>query len=164
MFAELINALLSHRSDDEDDDEDDVRLTPERVQSEIGVLKRKNVPDNVYHIYMGEKPYAVFAARTKRNLYTLHMDLRRFPNDVPKVFVTQMLKDRDGNRLDSCDGSMHVLDSEHGWTRICHYGNASWNPGVSLYKIYVKCCLWLNMYELHLETGNDIDYYLNHQS
>jgi len=162
MLAEILRAISSFHINDDDDDEC-TGPTPERVQREIEVLRRKNLPDNAYHFEMGAKPHVVFAARTKKNLYTLHIDLRRFPNDVPKVFVTKMLKDQDGNRLDSCDGSMHVLDSEHGWTRICHYGGSSWNPGVSLYKIYVKCCLWLNMYELHLETGRDIDYYLNHQ-
>lgn len=161
MLGNFLRSLLS----DDDDDEDCKGPTAERVQQEITLLKRKNVPDNAYHFFLdGKKPHVVFAARTKKNLYTLHVELNRFPNDVPKVFVTKMLKDEDGENLDSCDGSMHVLDSEHGWTRICHYGESSWNPRVSLYKIYVKCCLWLNMYELHLETGNSIDYYLNHQS
>lgn len=162
MFEGLFSLLSSHSDDDDDDECAGPPLA--RIQQEIAVLQKKNVPEHVYHFFFDEKkPYVVFAARTKKRVYTLRIELSGFPNNVPKVFVTKMLKDKYGEKLDSADGSMHVLESEHGWTRICHYGDASWTPNVSLYKIYVKCCLWLNMYELHLETGNDIEYYLNHQ-
>ena len=35
---------------------------------------------------------------------------------------------------------------------------------VSIYKIYIKCRLWLEMYEAHLRTGKNIDFFLNHQA
>lgn len=164
MIGSLWGGIFS--SIKNDDDEEACPLTDQRIQQEIAVLERKNVPKNAYRFFLNDrqKPYAVFAAKPKRKVYTLHMDLSDFPNEPPKVFVTQMLKNCDGDDLDSPDGSMHVLGSEHGWTRICHYGNSSWTPNVSLYKIYVKCCLWLFTYELHLKEGNTIDYYLNHQS
>lgn len=164
MLTDFIRNLFS-TDDDDDDDEICPALTQQRMRQEIAVLKKKNVPDSYYHFFWDErKPYAVMAARPKNKVYTLHMDLKCFPSEPPKVFVTQMLRDYNGDKLDSPDGSMHVLESEHGWTRICHYGDSSWTPNVSLYKIYVKCCLWLFVYELHLKEGNDIDYYLNHQS
>lgn len=163
MIGDVIRNLFS-LDDDDDDDEVCEALTPRRIMQEIAVFKRKNVPENEYHFFLnGKKPYAVFAAHPRENVYTLHMDLREFPNEPPKVFVTKMLRDYDGEKMDSVDGSMHVLESEHGWTRICHYGGSSWTPNVSLYKIYVKCCLWLLTYEFHLEEGKPIDYYLNHQ-
>ena len=37
-------------------------------------------------------------------------------------------------------------------------------PGVSLYKIYIKCALWLNIYEVHLKTGKPMEYYLKRQA
>ncbi|MBQ3289217.1 MAG: hypothetical protein IJH50_07395 [Kiritimatiellae bacterium] len=107
----------------------------------------------------------MMAARTNRkNIYTLYIPLDGFPESMPKVFVTRMLLSRSGEKLDSPSASMHTLQSENGWTRLCHYGSNSWTSDVSLYKIYIKCRLWLEMYELHLQTGNDIDYYLSHQS
>jgi hypothetical protein len=110
------------------------------------------------------KPYIVLPARTNRgNIYTIRIELDDFPNEIPKAFVTKMLKTRSGNPMSGCSASMHTLTSEHGYTRICHYGHSSWTPMVSIYKIYVKCRLWLEMYELHLQTGHDMDYYLNHQ-
>ena len=81
-----------------------------------------------------------------------------------KVFVTKMLRDYDGDPMDKALYSLHTLASEHGWTRICHYGSDSWTPGVSLYKIYIKCALWLNIYEVHLKTGKPMEYYLKRQA
>ena len=137
-----------------------------RYQAELTVLARK-FPANAYRFFgVGtECPYLRIGARTNSgNVYTFHMDLSAFPLHQPKVFVTRMLKDRNGNDLACASCNMHTLTSENGWTRICHYGPVSWTPAVSIYKVYVKCRLWLEMYEAHLRTGHPIDYYLNHQS
>lgn len=142
-------------------------MTSERYQAELAVLSAKLTP-NLYKFrdIGGSAPNLVIAARTNRgNVYTLYIDLQGFPDsDPPKVFVTRMLRNRSGEEMSGCSAHMHTLTSEHGWTRICHYGGAAWTPMVSLYKIYVKCRLWLEMYELHLQNGLPIDYYLNHQA
>lgn len=138
----------------------------ERYQAEQMVLRAK-LPSSAYRFMdmNTSHPYIVLAARTNAgNVYTLRIELAEFPTDVPRAFVTKMLYSKRGERLDSPSAAMHTLSSEHGWTRICHYGSNSWNPYVSVYKIYVKCRLWLEMYELHLKTGRNIDYYLKHQS
>ena len=137
-----------------------------RYQAELSVLRRK-LPDSWY-CFEGigtSAPSLKMAARTNcGNLYTLHFDLSQFPMSIPKVFVTRMLKTKSGLEMRGCSASMHTLDSEHGWTRICHYGYSSWTPNVSLYKVFIKCRLWLEMYEAHLRTGKEIQYYLNHQA
>lgn len=137
-----------------------------RYAAELSVLQQR-LPSSSYRFFgIGSpSPYLRIGARTNSgNVYTLHMDLTDFPMGVPKVFVTKMLKSKTGSDMDDASGAMHTLPSEYGWTRICHYGYGSWTPGVSLYKVYVKCRLWLEMYEAHLRTGHPIDYYLNHQA
>ena len=138
-----------------------------RLLAEEALLTRK-FPANAFRFFQTETPeraYLRIGAKTNQgNIYTLHMDLAGFPMQQPKVFVTKMLKSKTGRELNEPSASMHTLTSENGWTRICHYGSNSWTPNVSLYKVYVKCRLWLEMYETHLRTGNPIDYYLNHQS
>ena len=110
-------------------------------------------------------PYVIMAAKTNRgNIYTLRIELRDFPTSIPKVFVQKMLYTKAGEPMNNCSASMHTLTSENGWTRICHYGSNAWTPGVSIYKVYVKCRLWLEVYEQHLKTGKPLDYYLAHQS
>ena len=141
-------------------------MTQRRYHAELQVLNRYLTPNLFKFQDMGTaNAHLVMAARTNRkNIYTLYIPLDGFPESMPKVFVTRMLFSRSGEKLDSPSANMHTLQSENGWTRLCHYGNNSWTSDVSLYKIYIKCRLWLEMYELHLQTGNDIDYYLSHQS
>ena len=141
-------------------------MDAQRLQMEKMVLARK-LPSSAYVFKdMGtSNPYVVIGAITNsKNVSTIRIDLDSFPNSVPKAFVTKMLLNKDGNRMDSASASMHTLTSEHGFTRICHYGTNSWTPMVSIYKIYIKCRLWLEMYEAHLRTGKNIDYFLNHQA
>lgn len=137
-----------------------------RYAAELAVLQQR-LPSSSYRFFgIGTAaPYLRIGARTNSgNVYTLHYDLSDFPMSVPKVFVTKMLKSKGGEIMDDASAAMHTLPSENNWTRICHYGYGSWTPGVSLYKVYVKCRLWLEMYEAHLRTGHPIDYYLNHQA
>lgn len=137
-----------------------------RYQAELNVF-RKKLPSSWY-CFEGigtSSPILKMAARTNSgNVYTLHFDLSQFPMSVPKVFVTKMLKTKNGVDMSGASSAMHTLGSERGWTRICHYGSGSWTPNVSLYKVFIKCRLWLEMYEAHLRTGQNIDYYLNHQA
>lgn len=140
-------------------------MTPERLNLEKSVLQRE-MPhvQCVFKDLSTDHPYVLMPVRTKNGkVYTIRIDLDRFPNDVPHAFVTKMLKTKDGAEMNSPSAAMHTLSTEHGYTRICHYGYQSWTPMVSLLKVYVKCALWLNVYELHLRTGNTMDYYLNHQ-
>lgn len=143
-------------------------MDKDRYQAELSLLSRK-LPSNAFRFFNMEatgdtEQYLRIGARTNSgNVYTLHMVLNGFPYSQPKVFVTRMLKDAKGNDMNSASGSMHTLTAERGWTRICYYGCSSWTPAVSLYKVYVKCRLWLEIYEAHLRTGKPLDYYLNHQ-
>lgn len=141
-------------------------MTSERLTAEKTVLS-SNLPANAYRFcdMSTANPYLVIAALTNsRHVYTLRIELDDFPAEVPKVFVNKMLYDKHGDAMDGCSGSMHTLTSENGRTRICHYGYNSWTPNVSLFKVYMKCRLWLEMYEAHLRTGKPIDYYLKHQA
>ena len=135
-----------------------------RQQLETRVLL-KYLPAKVFRFMdIGtSKPYLVCAAKTNNGkIYTLRIELDQFPESVPKVFVMEMLKTKSGENMDECSASMHTLTSENGWTRICHYGN-NWRDNVSLWRVIYKCLMWLNCYERHLQTGEDIDSFLDHQ-
>ena len=140
-------------------------MDKKRLEAEIAVLSSR-MPENLYRfVNLGTSDaHVIMGMKTNRgHVYSICIMLAEFPFNVPKVFVTKMLLDKKRHRLNEVSGAMHTLASEHGWTRICHYGAQSWTPRVSLFKVYVKCRLWLEMYELHLQTGLPIDYYLNHQ-
>ena len=141
-------------------------MTTERLNLEKSVLQREMpLVQCVFKDMSTSCPYVLMTVRTKHGkVYTIRIDLAGFPNSLPAAFVTKMLRTKEGVEMDEPSASMHTLSSAHGYTRICHYGSNSWSPMVSLFKVYVKCALWLNMYELHLRTGKTMDYYLNHQS
>lgn len=110
-------------------------------------------------------PYLVMGVMTNSGkAYTLRIDLADYPENIPQCYVTRMLLTKNGDRMDSASAAMHTLPSKYGYTRICHYGHNAWNFRVTLYKVYIKCRLWLEIYELHLKTGKPMEYYLNHQS
>lgn len=141
-------------------------MNQKRKEAELKVLQ-KELPDNIYRFLDMETdhPYMAIAAKTNAgNVYTLKIELADFPESVPRVFVTRMLYDAESEPLDSPSSSMHTLRSENGCTQICHCGSQSWTNMVSLYKVYIKCRLWLEIYEEHLRTGEPIDHYLTHQN
>ena len=137
-------------------------MDAERLKAEKLVLERK-LPSNIYRFMDMDTsmPYIVMAAKTNRgNIYTLRIELNEFPNIVPKVFVKNKLTMKNGDPMPEYSHAMHTLGSENGMTRICHYGEEAWNPMISIYKVYVRCRLWLEVYDLHHQTGKDIAYYL----
>lgn len=140
-------------------------MTLERLNKEQEVLAAHMQP-NTYRFAAIETshPYVTMAAMTNSGkVYTLKIHLEAFPEDVPMVEVLNPLKDKSGKKLCKVSGDMHVLGTCDGHTLICHYAPSSWTPNVSLYKIFIKCRLWLEMYEEHLATGYNMDYFLKHQ-
>lgn len=130
----------------------------QRYQAEVKVLTDKGVPFRFFDLDRN-LPYVLMAAKTNQGtVYKLRMDLDDFPYDKPFVSTTEVLYTKSGKPMTDCSGHMHCLSSPYG-TGICHYGGA-WNPSISLYKVFIKCRLWLEMYELHLQTGMPIEYYL----
>jgi len=97
--------------------------------------------------------------------YFLHLHLVGFPTQLPQVYVKypNPLNNRSGMPLRSPSRSMHVLSPDHeGCTQICHYGPSQWHGNISLVKVVLRAKVWLDAYECHLRTGQDIDTWLNH--
>lgn len=141
-------------------------MTAARYHAEVAALQL-SLPPNMFKFcdMDSDLPYLKMVAITNsKNIYTLRVDLDQFPESIPKVFVTKMLKSKFGKDLNSPSHEMHTLSSEHGYTRICHYGNSSWAPNVALNKVYLKCRVWLEAYEAHLKTGENLCDYLGTQS
>lgn len=133
-----------------------------RFELEKAVLEKK-LPSNIYMFREMGTPNAhlLIGARTNaKNVYTLKIMLNDFPSSVPYVYTTKPLKDRNGRNLE-VSHELHNYGTTDGKTRICHYPDGSWSPRVSLYKVYIKCRLWLECYEIYLRTGQSIDTLIN---
>lgn len=136
----------------------------ERLKKEMRLLQSYNVQARLFNLNT-RNPYVLMPAITNRGRiygnkpYTLRMDLNGFPINSPDVSTSRMLYTKGGKPLNKPQHGMHCLGTKHGGTLICHYGS-SWSPNVTLFKVFLKCRMWLEAYEEHLETGMKLDYYL----
>ena len=140
-------------------------MDEKRLSAEKKVLAFKLPPSSYKFMDMDtNNPYIVMAAKTNSGIiYTIRIDLVDFPNSKPEAFVRKMLQTKTGAPMSGASAAMHTLTSKYGFTQICHYADSAWTSMESIYKVYIKCRLWLEMYDLHLKTGKTMDYYLNHQ-
>jgi len=99
-------------------------------------------------------------------VYTLFCPLQEFPERSPPVYVIDpKLRCYDGKLVSDLGSSnaMHVLaPSDHGHPQICHYNDRYWESKLTLYKVLLKCRIWLEAYECHLREGKPVDHYLSH--
>lgn len=138
--------------------------------------QRKRLEEQVITHYMGNNgafsfsdldtptPYLRIAARTNSGkIYVLRIELTDYPAKIPNVYVECMLKDCNGQLMNFADTTNHTL-SPHpkGWTHICHYHPDAWRPDMSLWMVYVRCLLWLNIYEQSVIAGKPLEFYLKH--
>ncbi|MBM3879458.1 MAG: hypothetical protein FJ387_07015 [Verrucomicrobia bacterium] len=88
-----------------------------------------------------------------------------YPNSIPRAYVMTPadLRDRAGQSLAQRSPShdMHLLSPDGNQIQLCHYKPANWHPNVTLYKVALKCLVWLEAYENHMLTGKPIDHFLH---
>ena len=96
--------------------------------------------------------------------YTLRIYLPPdYPNSCPAMVVRSssgLLRRKNGTFLDSNSGTDHTLSSKDGYTQICHFLPRSWKGDKTLFEIIMKGRTWLEAYEIHLQTGDSLDRYL----
>ncbi len=87
-----------------------------------------------------------------------------YPSSMPEAFLIKplVLRDFHGQELLAISPShkMHLLKPEGRFLRLCHYKPENWHPNVTLYKVVLKCLIWLVAYENHLQSGLPITDYL----
>ena len=88
-----------------------------------------------------------------------------FPNSCPALVVVSppKLLLKNGKWLPEMSYPFHTLQDTDGFHRICHFYPPDWTPDITLYQVFMKGRLWIEAYEAHLETGEDMDVYLGEQ-
>jgi len=140
-----------------------------RLNLEIEILERY-FPRRYAFIYPHDpsRSYLDVGLRTKSGrTFRLKISIPSdYPNAMPSVYVVhpKPLLDFSNNNLISIapSGKMHVLSPSDGCIQLCHFDRSLWHSDMTLYKVALKCLVWLEAYQNHLLTGNDIDYYLRH--
>lgn len=86
------------------------------------------------------------------------------PNDFPSSCPNMVIKEP-ASRIPDFPNlrTSHAGPRNHeGYLLICHFDKSKWSGQHTLYEVLMKGRLWLEAYEGHLSTGNEIDYYLKH--
>jgi hypothetical protein len=146
-------------------------ITQQRLKIEKQVLDFGFPQRYVFHNIGTTNEWLELGLRTNAGkTYRLKVELSDFPHSKPTVYVIfptpTNLCDFSGKFLKDygVSATMHLLATDYeGNIQICHYSNKSWHENVTLYKVALKCLLWLNCYDGHLKTGKPIDHYLKHQ-
>jgi ubiquitin-protein ligase len=139
-----------------------------RLQGEIFALKQDGYGDKQFKFLNAgtSSECLMFAMKTNSGtVYTLRIEIPPdYPNSIPAVYITnpKPLRTKYGASMLEPSFPMHTLTGKDGHVRICHFGYNSWSPRQTLAKVVMKCRMWLEIYEYHLQTGASIDSILKH--
>lgn len=143
-------------------------MDAERLELEKSVIAHYMPNPNTYQFgnVNTAVPYLRIVAQTNNHqMYVLRLEMRNYPYEKPSAYVECMLHDHTGRPMNEASAPNHTLSPHpNGWTQICHYHPSAWKPNMSLWMVYVRCVLWLNIYEQSLRTGRTVDSYLRHMS
>ncbi len=99
------------------------------------------------------------------NVYRFKILLNSFPHNVPRVYITYPddLKTYDGRSLVSLGAShtMHLLSPMGNMPQVCHFKSEHWHAQRTIYNVALKLRVWMEAYESHLRTGNNLDYFVS---
>jgi len=100
------------------------------------------------------------------NSYTLCVYIpSNFPNECPILVVSSPsspLRKKDGSLLNSTSGADHTWGAHDGLTQICHFDKGKWTSENTIYQVLMKGRIWLEAYEIHRRTGENLKKYLAH--
>lgn len=91
----------------------------------------------------------------------------RYPNSRPPVYICEpnpLSSYKIGVSINSYDIShfMHTLpNGPNGEVQICHWRDDRWHSGITLNKVMLKVVIWLEAYEQHLSTGQNISEFVS---
>lgn len=140
----------------------------ERLKLEKDVIAQYMKNPNSYKFggLDSDTPYLRIVAQTNsKTPYVLRIEFPGHPNEKPNAYVECMLRDYNNNPMDHASSTNHTLSPHaNGWTQICHYHPSAWQPNMSLWMVYLRCVMWLNIYEQTIRDHHSMDYYLSHMS
>ena len=144
----------------------------QRLTCENQVLQHDGMPQfQIYSDQVGGYYLSGVHQTIANNLYTLRSPIPPgFPHSRPHmyIFTPNPLRGYGGTSTINEYGlshRMHTLSNgPNGEVQICHWRDARWHSGITFNKVMIKAMLWLEAYEQHLSTGQDIDEFVRTMS
>ena len=136
-----------------------------RLENERKGLERNFQRDKISWTFLAKETYVeVEVSCTNKRKYVLRVHISNdFPNSCPSVVVISpngILRRANGSFLRTASRNDHVLPSKDGFTQICHFRSHIWMGDATLSQVVKKGVIWLEAYELHLQTGDPLDKFL----
>ncbi|MGV7223638.1 MAG: hypothetical protein ACQ9MH_19185 [Nitrospinales bacterium] len=111
----------------------------------------------------GEYYFSGWQTTSHRNRFKLRLGIPPYyPDNVPSLFVTSphTLRSYRGRATINSQGTSHAYhtmsNGTDGCVKICHFDSAMWDASKTCVAVFMKGILWLEAYEMHLRTGEDI--------
>jgi ubiquitin-protein ligase len=140
-------------------------MDKQRYKIEYAILER-NFKNRFVFKEVGDKLILDLGLKSSEgHVYRLEVALPSdYPASIPQVIVTypNELYTYRGEPLVDISPShfMHTLNPVDGCVQLCHYKMENWHSNVTLYKIALKCLIWIEAYENHLKSGRPLTDYL----
>jgi len=100
---------------------------------------------------------------TLNRSYMLKLILSRwYPDERPKLYVTSPINLKSYiswktiNQIGVAHKSHTLSNGPNGCVQICHFKDEHWDASQTCVGVFTKGLLWLEAYENHLLTGNEI--------
>ena len=97
-------------------------------------------------------------------IYNIRFRIAGFPYRCPEAYIiSPIMYDYQGKMLIDYGTShaMHLLSPNNNEVHLCLFKSDYWSPNNTLVMLILKAKLWLEAYEQHLQTGKDIDCFVN---
>ncbi len=99
------------------------------------------------------------------NTYLVKFILGDFPYSPPTVYVMHPEKMINFNgvplsKMGISDSMLLLQSDEDDHIQLCIYRHHTCDSSVTLYRVALKCLIWLHLYEEHLKTGMAINKFL----
>jgi hypothetical protein len=96
-----------------------------------------------------------------RQSYKLHLCIpSSFPYGQPNLYIEspRSLRTRDGRLVNSMGGvhEFHTCESANDWIELCYISGMSWHSGRTLYSVFHRGIVWVELFEIHKTTGRSL--------
>lgn len=140
----------------------------------LQLMSEKNILDKYFHAdrvkwynQVTNNAYIdVEMTSNSDNKYTLRVYLSQdYPNSCPEMVLVSPsnMRLKNGDALPRNEAKFHTAGERDTFIKICHSLPELWTGDNTIYQLFIKGRLWIEAYERHLDTGNDIDVYLKHK-
>lgn len=138
-------------------------MTENRKQFELAILNQFFKNRYAFMTEGRNEWFEVGLKSNQGNVYKITISIPlNYPYELPETAITfpTELRGFKRSKIKSFCHEMHTLSCLKSSLGLCLFHPSQWHPNQSIYKVIVKTKLWIEAYENHVKTGQNINTYL----